>query len=113
MSKTLADDSEVMFGQQEEIAGAIEMEGSSLNRRGGETWLEDTEPYRGARPRMRDFDRPVDRELGATLGDVEDEDTSHVAVLEETGSDSARLRGTAVRKSLSENTKGSKISTSS
>ena len=33
---------------------------------------------------MRDFDRPVDRELGATLGDVEDEDTSHVAVLEET-----------------------------
>ena len=46
--------------------------------------MEDTEPYRGAQPRMRDFDRPVDRELGATLGDVEDEDTSHVAVLEET-----------------------------
>ena len=60
------------------------MEGSSQNRRGGETWLEDTEPYRGAWPRMRDFDRPVDRELGATLGDVEDEDTSPVAVLEET-----------------------------
>ena len=37
MSKTLADDSEVIFGQQEEIAGAIEMEGSSQNRRGGET----------------------------------------------------------------------------
>ena len=54
------------------------------NRRDGETWLEDTEPYRGARPRIRDFDRPVDRELGATLGDGEDEDTSHVAVLEET-----------------------------
>ena len=84
MSQTLADDSEVMFGQQEEIAGAMEMEGSSQNRRGGETWLEDTEPYRGARPRMRDFDRPVDRELGATLGDVEDEDTAPVAVLEET-----------------------------
>ena len=33
---------------------------------------------------MGDFDRPVDRELGATLGDMEDEDTSHVAVLEET-----------------------------
>ena len=80
----MADDSEVMFGQQEEIAGAIEMEGSSQNRRDGETWLEDTEPYRGARPRIRDFDRPVDRELGATLGDGEDEDTSHVAVLEET-----------------------------
>ena len=80
----MADDSEVMFGQQEEIAGAVEMEGSSQNRRGGEMWLQDTEPYRGARPRMRDFDRPVDRELGATLGDVEEEDTSHVAVLEET-----------------------------
>ena len=33
---------------------------------------------------MRDFDRQVDGELGATLGDVEDEDTSPVAVLEET-----------------------------
>ena len=71
MSQTLADDSEVMFGQQEEIAGAMEMEGSAQNRRGRETWLEDTEPYRGARPRMRYFDRPVDGELGATLGDVE------------------------------------------
>ena len=57
MSQTLADDIEVMFGQQEEIAGAMEMEGSSQNRRGRETWLEATEPYRGARPRMRDFDR--------------------------------------------------------
>ena len=110
----MADDSEVMFGQQEEIAGAMEMEGSSQNRRGGETWLEDTEPYRGARPRMRDFDRPVDRELGATLGDVEDEDTSHVAVLEENvGRMQRDFRGTAVRKSLSENTKDSKIGTSS
>ena len=31
MSQTLADDSEVMFGQQEEIDGAMEMEGSSQN----------------------------------------------------------------------------------
>ena len=38
MSQTLADDSEVMFGQQEEIAGAMEMEGSSQNRRGSETF---------------------------------------------------------------------------
>ena len=52
----MADDSEVMFGQQEEIAGAGEIEGSSQNRRGGKTWLEDTEPYRGARPKMGDFD---------------------------------------------------------
>ena len=50
------------------------MEGSSQNRRDGGTWLEDTEPYRGARPRIRDFDRPVDRDLGATLGDGEEEE---------------------------------------
>ena len=80
----MADDSEVVFDQQEEIASAREMEGSSQNRRDGGTWLEDTEPYRGARPRIRDFDRPVDRDLGATLGDGEEEDTSHVAMLEET-----------------------------
>ena len=84
MSQTLADDSEVMFGQQEEIAGAMEMEGSSQNRRGRETWLEATEPYRGARPRTREFDRPVEGELGATSGDVEDDDISPAAVLEET-----------------------------
>ena len=33
---------------------------------------------------MRDFDRPVDGELGATSGDVDDEDKSPEAVLEET-----------------------------
>ena len=84
MSQTLVDDSKVMFNQQEEIAGAIEREGSLRNRRGKEMWLEATEPYRGARPRMRDFDRPVDGELGATSGDVEDDDKSPAAVLEET-----------------------------
>ena len=33
---------------------------------------------------MRDFDRPVDGELGATSGDVEDDDKSPAVVLEET-----------------------------
>ena len=75
MSQTLADESEVMFDQPEESAGAMETEGSLQNRHRKETWLEDTEPYRGARPRMRDFNRPVDGELGATSGEVEDEDT--------------------------------------
>ena len=84
MSQTLADDSEVMFGHQEGIAGAMEREGSLQNRRENETWLDATEPYRGARPRMRDFDRPVDEELGATSGDVEDDDKSPTMVLEET-----------------------------
>ena len=33
---------------------------------------------------MRDFDRPVDGELVATSGEVEDEDKSPVAVPEDT-----------------------------
>ena len=72
MSLTLADDSEVMFGHQEGIAREMEREGSLQNRGENETWLDATEPYRGARPRMRDFDRPVDEELGATSGEVEE-----------------------------------------
>ena len=84
MSQTLADDSEVMFDRPEDSAGAMEPEGSFQNRPRKETWLETTEPYRGARPRMRDFDRPVDGELGATSGEVEDDDKSPVAVLEDT-----------------------------
>ena len=111
MSQTLADDSEVMFDQPEESAGAMEMEGSLQNRRRKETWLEATEPYRGARPRMRDFDRPVDGELGATSGDVEDEDKSPAAVLEDTvGRMQRDLDEITVRKSISEDTKGSKTS---
>ena len=74
MSQTLADDSEVVFDQPEESAGAMEPEGSIPNRRKEEAWLEATEPYRGARPRTMQFDRPVDGGLGATLDGVEDED---------------------------------------
>ena len=62
----------------------MEPEGSLQNRHRKETWLYATEPYRGARPRMREFDRPVDGELGATSGEVEDEVKSPVAVLEDT-----------------------------
>ena len=83
MSQTLADDSEVVFDQPEESAGAMEPEGSLQNRHRNETWLDATEPYRVARPRMREFDRPVDVELGATSGDVEDVDKSPVTVLED------------------------------
>ena len=75
MSQTLADDSEVVFDQPEESAGAMEPEGSVPNRRKEETWLEATEPYRGARPRTMEFDRPVDGGLGTTVDGVEDEDT--------------------------------------
>ena len=48
MSKTSADLSEVVFDQPEEKAGAMEPDGSILNRRKEEEWLEDTEPYHGA-----------------------------------------------------------------
>ena len=74
MSLTLADDSEVVFDQPEESAGVMEPEGSIPNRCKEEEWLEDTAPYRGARPRTMEFDRPVDGGLGATSGIVEDED---------------------------------------
>ena len=84
MSQTLADDSDVMFDRPEESARAMEPEGSLQNRHRKETWLDATEPYRGTRPRMREFDRPVDGELGATSGEVEDEVKSPVAVLEDT-----------------------------
>ena len=84
MSQTLADDSEVVFDQPEESAGALEPEGSSRNRHKKETGFEETEPYRGARPRKMDFDQPVDGELGATSGRGGEEDTSPVAVLEDT-----------------------------
>ena len=72
MSRTLADVSEVVFDQPEEIAGKMEPDGSVLNRDKEEDWLEDTEPYHGARPRTTEFDQPVDEGLGATLGGKEE-----------------------------------------
>ena len=44
-------------------AGFLEKEGSLRNRSDQEPWLATTEPYRGARPRIRDFDRLVEKEL--------------------------------------------------
>ena len=79
MSQTLADDSEVVFEQPGKSAGAMEQEGLVPSRRKEETWLEDTQPHQGARRRAMEFDRPVDEELGAALGGVEDEDSSGVA----------------------------------
>ena len=72
MLKTSADISEVVFDQPEEKAGAMEPDGSILNRHKEEEWLEDTEPYHGARPRKTEFDRPVDEVLGANSGGKEE-----------------------------------------
>ena len=63
MSHSVVDDSEVVFDHQEENAGFLEKEGSLRNRSDQEPWLATTEPYRGARPRIRDFDRLVEKEL--------------------------------------------------
>ena len=71
ISKLSEDVSEVVFGQPEEKAGETEPDGSVLNRWKEEEWLEDTEPYHGARPRTTEVDRPVDEVLGATLGGTE------------------------------------------
>ena len=84
MSHSVVDDSEVVFDHQEESAGFMEREGSLQNRSKKESWLAATEPYRGARPRIRDFDRPVEEELGATAGEVEDSGDLPTMVLEET-----------------------------
>ena len=73
MSQTLGDESEVVFDQPEERAGAMEPDGSVPNRRKEEEWLEATEPYLGARPRTTEFDRPVDEGLDATSGGLEDD----------------------------------------
>ena len=62
---------EVVFGQPEEKAGATGPDGSVLNRRKEDEWLEDTEPHHGARPRTIEVGRPVDDVLGATLSGTE------------------------------------------
>ena len=83
MSQTLADDSEVIFDQPEESAGAIEPEGSSRNRHKKETWLEVTEPHRAAA--QDDGLRPTGRwGTGCHLGERGEEDNSPVTALEDT-----------------------------
>ena len=64
MSQTLADDSEVVFDQPEERAGAMEPEGSLQNRHRKETWLEATEPYPclPGGPTQNDGIRPTGRQ---------------------------------------------------
>ena len=66
LRKSSEDAGEVVFGQPEEKAGATGPDGSVLNRRKEDEWLEDTEPYHGAHPRTIEVDRSVDDVLGAT-----------------------------------------------
>ena len=71
LSKPSEDVSEVIFGQPEERAGATGPYGSVLDRRKEDGWLDDTEPYHGARPRTTEVDRSVDDVLSATIGGTE------------------------------------------
>ena len=71
IAKPSEDVGEVVFGQPEERAGATGPDGSVLDRRKEDEWLEDTEPYHGARPRTTEVDLPVDEVLGATLSGTE------------------------------------------
>ena len=70
--KPSGDGGEVVFSQQEEGAAS-----TGPHEENG--WLEDTEPYHGARPRMIDVNQLVDNVLGATMGtagqDVDFRDT--------------------------------------
>ena len=70
ISKPSEDVSEVVFGQPEESWGN-RPDGSVLHRRNEDGWMDDTEPYHGARPRTTEVDRPVDDVLSATIGGTE------------------------------------------
>ena len=75
MSKTITDDSEVVFEQPGKSAGVVEQEGLTPSQSNEETWLADTEPHRKDRRRAMEFDRPINEELGAALGGVNDNDS--------------------------------------
>ena len=65
------DQSEVVFSQQEKVATTLGTFGLAVDRQKEDAWLEDMEPYNGARPKMiptMDVDQVVDSGLGATMG---------------------------------------------
>ena len=73
--KLSGDESEVVFSQQEKVAATLGSYGLTVDRQKENDWLEDTEPYNGARPRIMqerrptiDVDQVVDIGLGATMG---------------------------------------------
>ena len=69
------DEGEVVFSQQEKGAATLGPYGLPVDRHNENEWLDDTESYNGARPRMMqerrptiDVDRVVDSVLRATVG---------------------------------------------
>ena len=75
MSKTITDDREVVFEQPGKSAGVVEQEGPTPSQSNEEMWLADTEPHRKDRRRAMEFDRPINEELGAALGGMDDNDS--------------------------------------
>ena len=71
LSKPSEDVSEVIFSQPEERAGATGPYHPVLDRRKEDGWLDDTEPYQGARPRTTEVHRSVDDVLSATISGTE------------------------------------------
>ena len=71
LSKPSEDVSEVIFGQPEDKAGATGPYGSRLDRKNEDGWLDDTEPYHGARSRTTEVDQLVDEGLNATIEGTE------------------------------------------
>ena len=61
----------VIFAQPGEGADAKGPYDLVLDRRKEDGWLDDTEPYHGARPRTTEVDRSVDDVLSATIGGTE------------------------------------------
>ena len=84
LSRMATNDSEVMFSCQDDIAEASQREGPLQDRDENESWMAATEPYRGTRPKMSDFNQPVNDELGATMGEVADSAKLSKLALEET-----------------------------
>ena len=73
--KPSGDEGEVVFSQQKHGAATLGPYGLTVDRQNENEWLDDTEPYNGARPRMMqekrptmDVDQVVDSVLGATGG---------------------------------------------
>ena len=69
--KPSGDEGEVVFSQQEKVAATMGPYGLTVDRQNENEWLDDTEPYHRARPRMMQERRPmmvVDSVLVATVG---------------------------------------------
>ena len=69
--KPSGDEGEVVFSQQEKGAATLGPCGLTVDRQNENEWLDDTEPYNGARPRMMQEWRPtmdVDQVVDSVLG---------------------------------------------